>query len=57
LSHLVYESKQPNKQLHSTIYALSVLWCRCRSTLPQGKQRVNCEWAGRYAKKSDIRKE
>ena len=33
------------------MYAVSALWCRCRSTLPQGKHRVLCDWRRRYAKK------
>jgi len=31
----------------STIYKLSVLLCRCRSTLQQNEQLINCDWSGR----------
>ena len=30
------------RRCRPTIYALFALWSRCRSTVPQGKQRINC---------------
>lgn len=33
----------PNKKFQPTIYAVFALWSRCRSTLPQGKHRINCD--------------
>ena len=32
------------------MYAASVLWSRCRSTLPQASQRIHCGCAQRYTR-------
>ena len=35
--------RESNKAFQPTKHAVSALWSRCRSTLPQGKHRVLCD--------------
>jgi len=35
------------KPCRPTVYAVFALWFRCRTTLPQGKPRINCGWTWR----------
>ena len=35
--------RESNKAFQPTKHAVSALWSRCRSTIPQGKHRVLCD--------------
>ena len=34
--------RESNKAFQPTKHAVSALWSRCRSTLPQGKHHIHC---------------
>jgi len=40
-----FSSTRITRQCRPTIYAAFALWCRCHSTLPQGKRCINCLWS------------